>query len=120
MTKEEHLKWLQKHLWIDRQIHDVYLFRFILKESDPKNLQYANKNAAYFLKEFTNFSSKELQRINPNVIITPVSDLELLPQATEISQNRISIKYGIIGGMIGGMVGVVFIIGNMLRKKKND
>lgn len=112
---------LQKVSWIDKHIIVSYYgagrieIQLSIKQSEPMDLNYVSSHGEHFLNSFIYFADKK-DAFGPYTVITSV---DLIPEKNITSNNKVVIKYGIIGFVLG-VVGMTTIILVCSMHKGND
>lgn len=112
---------LQKVSWIDKHIIVSYYgagrieIQLSIKQSEPMDLNYVSSHGEHFLDSFIYFADKK-DALGPYTVITSV---DLIPEKNITSNNKVVIKYGIIGFVLG-VVGMTTIILVCSMRKGND
>lgn len=112
---------LQKVSWIDKHIIVSYYgagrieIQLSIKQSEPMDLNYVSSHGEHFLNSFIYFADKK-DAFGPYIVITSV---DLIPEKNITSNNKVFIKYGIIGFVLG-VVGMTTIILVCSMYKGND
>lgn len=112
---------LQKVSWIDKHIIVSYYgagrieIQLSIKQSEPMDLNYVSSHGEHFLDSFIYFADKK-DALGPYTVITSV---DLIPEKNITSNNKVVIKYGMIGFVLG-VVGMTTIILVCSMRKGND
>lgn len=120
LDQEEKLKWLQKHMSINRYFKENYQFIFLLDKNIPKDWEYSKENAPALLNSYINFSKTKIREINPQSSFRDGESVNLVSKQSNISQHTIIAKYGTIGGVLGLLIGMVIITVKLMRNSKNE
>ncbi len=112
---------LQKISWIDKHIIVSYYgagrieIQLSIKQSEPIDLNYVSSHGEHFLDYFIYFADKK-DALGSYTVITSV---DLIPEKNVTSNNKVVLKYGIIGFVLG-VVGMTTIILVCNMRKGND
>lgn len=120
LDKEEKLKWLQKHMSINRYFKENYQFIFTIGTNIPKDWEYTRENAPALLNSYINFSKIKIKEINSKASFREGESVNLVSEQSNIPQNTIIAKYGSIGGVLGLLIGMVIITVKLMRNSKNE
>lgn len=107
------LDWLSKHLVVSYYGAGRMEIRLHIKQSEPMNLEYVEENGARYLDSFIAFINSK----DPLGEYEVINDVLLVPEGKVVSENKVVLKYGIIGFFLGG-VGIITIllVWNMYRE----
>lgn len=102
--------WMQRHFFINDFGLGTYEIVYLLKESDPKEIQYVKKEAKNFLNDYFNTLIVELQKLEPDLKIKIIDEIEVYPTEISIDKNSIIKKYALIGFAAGCLLGIVILL----------
>lgn len=112
---------LQKISWVDKHIIVSYYgagrieIQLSIKQNDPMDLEYVTSQGEHYLDTFIDYANRKDSFGAYRII----ASIDLIPEKNVISNNKVIIKYGIIGFILGvvGMTTIILICG---MRKGND
>ncbi len=102
--------WLQNHFSINDFGLGAYELVFWLNENDPKEIEYIKKEAKNFLNDYFNILIVELQKLEPDLKIKVIDEIEVYPTEISLDKNSIIKKYALIGFIAGCLLGIVILL----------
>lgn len=109
LNEAQKYDWLQNHFSINDFGLGVYELVFELNENDSKEIEYVKKEAKNFLNDYFNVLIVELQKLEPDLKIKVIDEIEVYPTEISIDKNSIIKKYAVIGFIAGCLLGIVIL-----------
>lgn len=110
--------WLRGHFRTYNAHGGVWEFCFLVKENEPKDVAYLNKNASEFMRTFIDQSEKTIKLVRPNAKIEILKETIISPENKVLPKKRILIKYGIIGFVLGVIIASMVFFVKTLGKNR--
>lgn len=112
-------KWLRDHFkTFTAHNGGAWEFSFLVKENEPKDVAYLNKNASEFMRTFIDQSEKTIKLVRPNAKIEILKETIISPENKVLPKKRILIKYGIIGFVLGVIIATMVFFVKTLGKSR--
>lgn len=118
MSKEQRLIWLQKHLLVGGE-GNAEVFTLYLPSSVRKDDDYLKEHGKAILGDYIAFTKGRLELAGLHPTYTQTTDLEALPEVTQVSKKRILAKYGAVGAFLGALLGAFILLVNAMRKSRH-
>lgn len=110
--------WLREHFRTYNAHGGSWEFAFWVKENEPKDVAYLNKNASEFMRTFIEQSEKTIKLVRPNAKIEILKETIISPENKVLPKKRILIKYGIIGFVLGVIIASMVFFVKTLGKNR--
>ncbi len=110
--------WLRGHFRTYNAHGGAWEFSFLVKENEPKDVAYLNKNASEFMRTFIDQSEKTIKLVRPNAKIEILKETIISPENKVLPKKRILIKYGIIGFVLGIIIATMVLFVRTLGKNR--
>ncbi len=110
LNEAQKYDWLQSHFSINDFGLGTYELVFRLNENEPKGIVYIKKEAKNFLNDYFYVLIVELKKLEPNLKIKNIDEIEVYPTEININRSSIIIKYAIIGFLAGCLFGIVILL----------
>lgn len=112
------VRWLRSHFKTFNAHGGVIEFAFLIKENEPKDVDYLKENASRFMQEFIKQSEQTIKLVRPDVSIRIVNETVVVPEYKQLSKKEVLTKYGIIGFVLGVIIAALIAFVMTLGKKK--
>lgn len=118
MSKEQRLIWMQKHFPVKTE-GNAKVFSIYLPASVRKDDAYLREHGKALLEDYIAFTESRVESSGLHPSYQKTTELEVLPEVTQVSKKRVLAKYGIIGTILGALLGCFILLANAVRKSRH-
>lgn len=109
MMKEKQLEWLKKHLLITNVGNTACVYSFNLPANTRKNDQYVEEYGQKFLKQYIEFTQRELNQMGMSSSYQLRENFTLQPTVITVNNKVRALKYGVAGFILGALLAMLVL-----------